>query len=48
MLGPLSVALLTDDIFADPTRIGWSFAAVAATVQPISIAALLLAVRRSA
>jgi MFS family permease len=40
LLGPLSVALLTDRVFGDPQKLGWSIALVCAVVQPL--ASLLL------
>lgn len=40
LLGPLSVALLTDRLFGTPASIGWSIALVCGCVQPL--AAILL------
>jgi len=34
-LGPLSVAIVTDQVFADDARIGWSLAIVLAVSQPL-------------
>lgn len=36
LFGPLSVALLTDQIFHDPQKLGWSLAVVCAVVQPVA------------
>jgi len=44
--GPLSVALVTDHLFADSTRIGWSLAVVLGMSQPL-LGLSLLASRRA-
>jgi MFS family permease len=47
LLGPLIVAVLTDTVFADPLKLGWSIAVVCAVVQPVAALALWRA-RRAA
>jgi MFS family permease len=47
LLGPLSVAVLTDDVFQDPLKIGWSLATVCLIVQPLAIGSLWLAYRHA-
>ena len=44
-LGPLSVALLTDYVFEDPTRVGDSLAIVCAVVSPRSAVLMWSALR---
>ncbi len=44
-IGPISVALLTDKVFKDPTAVGWSIAVVAMIAVPISAVLLYLAGR---
>ena len=45
MLGPTSVALLTDYVFRDPMKVGYSISVVAALTGPASLALLFLALR---
>ncbi len=40
-LGPTSVALVTDMVFADPSRLGLSISIVCAVASPLALAALL-------
>lgn len=47
LLGPLSVALLTDRLFNDPQRIGWSLAIVCGTVLPAAAWLMWRAVKLS-
>lgn len=47
MFGPLVVALLTDRVFNDPQRLGWSLALVCAVMQPIAAWLMWRAVSRS-
>lgn len=46
-LGPLSVALVTDRVFAQGTRLPWAISIVAAVATPLTIACFLLAVRHT-
>ncbi|MBY0303874.1 MAG: MFS transporter [Sphingomonas sp.] len=47
LLGPLSVALLTDQLFRDPLRLGWSLAIVCGVVQPVAAWLMWRAVKQS-
>ena len=48
LLGPLVVALLTDNLFHDPRMLGSAIALVAGVTDPLAIALLVLAMRRPA
>ena len=41
-LGPTSVALLTDNVFADPKTLRWSMSIVATLTGTVGVAALTL------
>jgi MFS family permease len=45
LLGPTSVALLTDYVFRDPLKVGYSISIVAAVTGPLSVLLLFLARR---
>lgn len=45
LLGPTSVALLTDYVFEDPLKVGYSISVVAAVTGPASVALLALSLR---
>jgi hypothetical protein len=44
-LGPTSIALLTDQLFKSPAKVGYSMSVVAAIVGPIGCAVFLLGLR---
>jgi len=43
LLGPTSVAVLTDYVFRDPLKVGWSISVVAAVVSPLSVGLFIAA-----